>query len=80
MYLFKGRAGDLLADIEKKKLAVKHEAPLQLMKSTSYTGNPQDTKVTFQPMERVYSEFRRVWNTKGYQDHLTAKDKQRGII
>lgn len=83
MYLFKGRAGNLLADINKNmKLKVIHEPSLILWKSTSHVGTNEgiQTTVTFKPKEAVEANFRRVWNTEGYQNHLTAKDKQRGII
>lgn len=64
------------------KLQVQHEPSLVLWKSTSHVSNNEGIKttVTFKPKEAVEANFRRVWNTPGYQAHLTAKDKQRGII
>lgn len=59
-----------------KKIEVTSAAPIKLMKSTSYNGNTQDTKVTFQPEERVQASFVEVWNSQGYQAHLAAKDRR----
>lgn len=63
-------------------LKVKHEPSLILWKSTSHVwdNEGEKTTVTFKPKEAVEANFRRVWNTPGYQAHLSAKDKQRGII
>ncbi len=65
-----------------KTLTVKHEPSLVLWKSTSHVGTSEGLKttVTFQPKEAVEANFRRVWNSPGYQAHRAYKDKQRGII
>ena len=63
------------------KLPVTHEPSLILWKSTSHIGSSEGIKttITFQPKEAVEANFRRVWNSPGYQAHLSAKDRQRGI-
>lgn len=60
------------------KLQVQHKPSLILWKSTSHVGTSEGitTTVTFKPKEAVEANFRRVWNTPGYQAHLKVKERR----
>lgn len=61
------------------KLKVNHEPSMRFVKTTSYSSNPKDTKVSFKESGGYHKKMMEGLASPGYQAHRAAKDRQRGI-